>query len=106
MGRFFLKHLISKNANIHATGALHLNYAFHVAGSSFLEHFIRQNFGQFLKKIACPDLYFFQNMGSFFLKNLISKNANIRAIGPLHLNYAFHVAGSSFLEYLVHQPFW
>ncbi len=60
----------------------------------------------FWKKLHVWTLDFFRNFGHFFHKLLISKNANIRATGPLHLHYAFHVAESGFLEHFVHQPFW
>ncbi len=103
---FFLKVLISKNAIIRATGPLHLHYAFHVAGSRFLERFVRQQFWSiFEKKMHVLTLDFFRNFGNFFHKLLISKNANIRATGPLHLHYAFHVAGSRFLEHFIRQQF-
>ncbi len=64
------------------------------------------NFGQFLKQLHVRTLDLFPKFGSLFLKLLISKNANICATGPLHLHYAFHVAGSRFLEHFVHQQFW
>ncbi len=41
---FFLKLLISKKANIHATGPLHLLYASLVAGTRFLKNFVDRQF--------------------------------------------------------------
>ncbi len=55
------------------------------------------------KKMHVRTLDFFRNFSIFFLKLLISKNANIHATG---LHYAFHVAGSRFPEHFIHQPFW
>ncbi len=104
---FFLKLLISKNANIYATGPLYLHYASHVAGTRFLKKFVHPPFSSiFLKNLHVRTLVFFQNFSTLFLKLSISKSANIHATGPLHLYFASHGAGTRILKNFVYPPFW
>ncbi len=81
-GSFFNKHLISKNANIHAMGPLHLHYASHLAGSRFLEISSVNHFFFFFFLIAGPDRRFLLKFRQFLPQTFNFKNANSHATGP------------------------
>ncbi len=79
---FFLKLLISKNANIHATGPLHLHCASHMAGTRFRNNLSINHFGEFLDKFACPDLSFLSIIQHFLPQTFNLQKITLRAFAP------------------------